>query len=760
MARVLMFASLLIASLTGIIYYSCAITWFLFSFMVVLCFWQRKIDLLFKILLLTLPFMVYFIYNSHCLQQQISQKNDKQHHVAGIIFPDDIQIDGANFKATAQLDNHEKVKLYWIFPDEKIKNMWLENNKVISFQAETEFTRIPEPTNFNQFNSQKFYLTKSITHQINIKSWHTKGAKPSTLLQKIRYQLHEWHSMGIHNAERLPSPLSAYAEALILGTTPQSLYEDNPGVQTLGLIDLFSVSGFHVTFLMTMLMQISRRIWLPKEYTILVLSIILIAYFIFAGEPDVLIRSIVSGELILLKDITNKRIKAQVIWALSLLFSLAIVPQILLTLGGQLSFALTFCLTFAQRLTFWQTNLLMSLVSFPLIIQQQYTWHVLQTLINFAAIPIFGTVIVPLVMVGFFGQFIPLLTYITNLVIRYFAYMVDFCATLPGNFVVGKIPDALAVVLLFLALGVFAREPKIKHVARISWLVSFGVAMICVHLPYHGEFATFDIGQGDAAVIREPYNKTITLIDTGGKVTFGEQPAWQKQKYVRTNGETVIVNYLHSRGISKIDNLVLSHHDQDHIGNAKVILTKMNVKNVIIPAGMMQQSSFKTEIKPYLKSAKVTEVTNNIQVSKLPLQIIHPFKSGQAKNEDCIALFGNIGGKNIFTAGDLDQSGEKKIANFFPDMHVDILKFGHHGSKTSTNPEVINKWHPEIGIISAGRNNRYNHPNKETLETARNNKMTVFNTQINGMMCYEYSGLNGHFKVKIPHEPKTTTTAN
>jgi Predicted membrane metal-binding protein len=173
------------------------------------------------------------------------------------------------------------------------------------------------------------------------------GSQTVNFTTKIRYQLHEWHSVGIHNAERLPSPLSAYAEALILGTTPQSLYEDNPGVQTLGLIHLFSVSGFHVTFLMTLLMQISRRIWLPKEYTILVLSIMLIAYFIFAGEPDVLIRSIISGELILLKDLTNKKIKAQVIWSLSLLFSLAMVPQILLTLGGQLSFALTFCLTFA-----------------------------------------------------------------------------------------------------------------------------------------------------------------------------------------------------------------------------------------------------------------------------------------------------------------------------------------------------------------------------------------------------------------------------
>lgn len=139
----------------------------------------------------------------------------------------------------------------------------------------------------------------------------------------------------------------------------------------------------------------------------------------------------------------------------------------------------------------------MSLVSFPLIIQQQYTWHILQTFINFAAIPIFGTVIVPLVMIGFFGQYIPFLTYITNLIIRYFAYMVDLCATLPGNFVVGKIPNALAAILLFLALGMFAREAKIKHISRISWLVSFSVAMIFVHLPYHGEFATFDIRQGD-----------------------------------------------------------------------------------------------------------------------------------------------------------------------------------------------------------------------------------------------------------------------
>lgn len=183
-------------------------------------------------------------------------------------------------------------------------------------------------------------------------SWQVEKIVSPDIFSCIRYQLHSWHSRAIHNTDLLPKPLREYSQALILGVTPQALYDDNPGVQTLGLIHLFSVSGFHVSFLIMMIIGLAKRLWIPQEVTIVSLSGILIIYFIFAGEPSVLIRAIVAGELILWQKIHHSKFKSYDIWAISLLISLIFSPQILLTLSGQLSFLLTFCLAFAKKLSF------------------------------------------------------------------------------------------------------------------------------------------------------------------------------------------------------------------------------------------------------------------------------------------------------------------------------------------------------------------------------------------------------------------------
>jgi len=423
----------------------------------------------------------------------------------------------------------------------------------------------------------------------------------------------------------------------------------------------------------------------------------------------------------------------------------------------QLSFALTFCLLFTQKLNFWQVNLLLSVVSFPLIVVQQYHWHLLQTCANFAAIPVFGTLIVPCVMIGYFGQSVTGVVYWMNATIASFAKTLDWLATWPGDLIVGKIPWLFVLLLLIAGLLCFVREKKVALYSRVLWPTIFAITLIWTHFPVHGELTTFDIGQGDAALIRTPFNRTVTLIDTGGKVTFGQQKNWQKQRFTQTNGEAVIVNYLHSCGISRVDHLVLTHQDFDHIGDAKIILQKMSVKYVILPAGMMKKEAYMREIQPYLKKAQVIEAIAGTKVPKLPLQILHPFVAGEADNENSIALFGKIGGKQLFTAGDLDQDGEVAIANRYPNLVVDLIKFGHHGSKTSTNPEIMKRWHPQIGIVSAGRHNRYNHPSEETLKTAQDNQILVYNTQAHGMIKYSYFREKGHFKVKLTDEFTTTT---
>lgn len=750
-SRYLLIISLFIAAMGICIYRFNPITiTLLILIIIILCFNITKKCLVLTFVL-SVPFLLYFIFDAGALREQALQPNQKAMQISGVILPDDLMIDGDNLRTNARLDdNGQIVRLYAKLTSEKDKKIWLAETRVVRFHATGEFSRISAPTNFNQFDAQKYYETKHITHQINVASWRIVPVKRTHIWQQWRDQLHTWHAQGIHNTTKLPQPLSDYAQALILGVTPQSLYGNNPGVQTLGLIHLFSVSGFHVSYVLMLIMAVLRRLYVPQEISAWVGGILLIVYFVFAGEPAVLVRALITGLFTMANLAGFRRVHALSIWSISLLGSLIYEPGILLTLGGQLSFVMTFCLLFAKRLNFWQVNLLLSAVSLPLIVAQQYTWHVLQTFVNFAAIPLFSVVIVPCVMIGFIGQKILFIINMTNAVIDLFAQIVDYLALLPGNVIIGKIPPWLTILLFLAALLLFASEKRLAYWTRIVWVGLIGIAVIWTHFPVTGELTTFDVGQGDAALIREPFNRTVTLIDTGGKMVFKKKEPWQEPTFQRTNGETIIVNYLYSRGIGQIDNLVLTHQDYDHIGDAKIILQKMTVRNVVIPAGMSLQPAFARELKPYLdNNTRVFEVIQGAKIPKLPLTIVHPFQSGKAENENSIALYGNIGGQNFFTAGDLDQVGEAAIAAKYPQMSVDILKLGHHGSKTSSNADVIRQWQPKIGIVSAGRHNHYNHPSIETLKTAQDNHMTLLNTQTHGMIKYVYKNKKGHFEVKV-----------
>ncbi|MEX0381206.1 DNA internalization-related competence protein ComEC/Rec2 [Leuconostoc sp. MS02] len=759
--RYLLIVSLLIAAMSGCVYHLSAVTIVLLVLVIVIfCFNFNKRHMIIAVLL-GVPFLLYFVHDARELRLQSLQQDQEAVQISGIILPDDITIDGDNLRTNARLaGNGQTVRLYAKLTSEAEKNEWLSEKNVIHFEAIGDFSRIKAPTNFNQFDAQRYYETKHMTHQVNIKSWQVKPLNAQKYWQKWRYQLHIWHAQGIQNSAKLPQPLSDYAQALILGTTPQSLYGNNPGVQTLGLIHLFSVSGFHVSYLLMLLMAILRRLYIPQEVSAWLGAVLLISYFIFAGEPAVLVRALIAGLIMMTRLAGWRRISAESVWAISLLGSLIYEPGILLTLGGQLSFAMTFCLLFTKQLNFWQVNLLLSAVSLPLIVSQQYTWHVLQTFVNFAAIPVFSAIIVPAVMIGFIGQSLPIVTHVMNTVIQLFASGVDYIATLPGHLIIGKISWLLVMILFIMSLLLFVKEKRVAKLARVTWILLLSLVMLWARFPLTGEFSIFDIGQGDAILIREPFNRSVTLIDTGGKVLFESKQQWQEQSFQRTKGETIIINYLHSQGINHIDNLVLTHQDYDHIGDAKIILQKIKVNHIIMPTGMAAQQAFAKEIKPYLKDTQVTEVTQGMLVPKMPLHIVHPFQAGQAENEDSIALYGKIGGQNIFTAGDLGQTGESAIAAKYPNMRVDILKLGHHGSKTSSNPAVIKQWQPKVGIVSAGRNNRYHHPHIETLKTVQDQQMTLFNTQTHGMIRYNYTGQKGHFEVKLNHELATATTTN
>ncbi|CAH1852822.1 DNA internalization-related competence protein ComEC/Rec2 [Convivina intestini] len=675
--------SLWIASMSGLIFQFNGVTVLLASLVLALLVWQKSLSLILWSLLVSLIVGLYFISHQGQLENQARQSYPTTGTYRGRLMPDELKVDGQQLSGLAHFQNGQTVRFFWQISSQKEQKNWQVNHQVLDFEAQGSLLALEAPSNFNQFDGQAYAKTQGITHQLQIKNWHVKPVQRANCWDSFSFNLRTWHASLLNQADQLPRPLSYYTQALILGANSQELYADNPGISTMGLIHLFSVSGFQVNLLTGIVFAISKRLGLLYELVAGLLMILLPLYFIFSGSPAILIRAIVAGELGLLVKITTWRINRVKIWSIGLVSSLMIAPQLLLTLGGQLSFALTFGLLFVRQLTTWQRNLWLGLISFPLIIGHQFTWHILQSLVNLIAIPLFEMVIVPTVLVGYLGQGWPLISGFCNDILRIFANLIDFCATLPGNFVIGKFPWLLSLGLFLVGWFVYHANRKVSCGAKIIWVSLFLLGYLSVHFPYQGEFTTFDIGQGDSALIRTPWNQSITMIDTGGKVEFGKQASWQLRQYQRSRAEMVIVPYLHSCGISRIDNLVLTHQDQDHIGDTQVLLQQFKVKNVIIPAGMEKQAAYAKKIKPYLGKSRLILATNQTQVANLPFQFVHPFQAGRGENEDSLALYGQLGPNKIFTAGDLDRKGEQAIANYYPDLKVDIVKFGHHGSKTA-----------------------------------------------------------------------------
>lgn len=131
------------------------------------------------------------------------------------------------------------------------------------------------------------------------------------------------------------------------------------------------------------------------------------------------------------------------------------------------------------------------------------------------------------------------------------------------------------------------------------------------------------------------------------------------------------------------------------------------------------------------------------------LQVVHPDYRGQGKNGDSLTLFGRFGDRNFLFTGDLDLDGEREVIRKYPQLRVDVLKLGHHGSRTASGKDFLLSVHPVVGIISAGRFNRYGHPHNVTVRRLQRLGIRTMSTQQYGMIRYRYFGRNGRWSTTL-----------
>ncbi|MDT2501253.1 ComEC/Rec2 family competence protein [Enterococcus avium] len=300
-------------------------------------------------------------------------------------------------------------------------------------------------------------------------------------------------------------------------------------------------------------------------------------------------------------------------------------------------------------------------------------------------------------------------------------------------------------ILLFLILIVLLLIDRLKYQRKTYWLLGIAFLLIAsVTFSVKGMVAFVDVDQGDSIFIKPPFKQETFLIDTGGRLTF-RQKKWQSRQQKHLSDYNLLP-FLKSLGCTKIDHLLITHNDADHMGELMNVIDNVKVKNLYLAKG--SQVELKTLIQS-IKGTKIHLVKKGDTVgNKLKVQILSPEKS-TGENDDSLVTYFTINHQRFLLTGDLETTGEEALIRNYPQLKTDFLKVGHHGSNTSTGKELLEKVRPKYAIISAGKKNRYGHPTQETLTKLNKQKIRVFRTDQQGMIYYHWSAITKWGEIKL-----------
>ncbi len=301
------------------------------------------------------------------------------------------------------------------------------------------------------------------------------------------------------------------------------------------------------------------------------------------------------------------------------------------------------------------------------------------------------------------------------------------------------VPAGFLVVLLF---GVIVWQPWTAPVATHSL-----------------ELTAIDVGQGDSLLIMFPDGRSM-VIDGGGVLQFG-RPSQRRRSNLDT-GEDVVSPYLWSRGIRRIDILVSTHAHQDHSGGLAAILENFR------PGEMWVGSNPSADL--LRRAAELRIPVRAPNASGVPfayggarLEILSPpkdFTPAKAGNNDSLAFRITHGVHSFLLTGDMESPMERLLLADGRSLHADVLKVGHHGSKTSTTPDFLEAVSPSVAIISAGFENSFGHPTAAVLARLSDRHSAILRTDQDGLITVRSDGRKLNLDSMLWHPQSSANVFN
>ena len=672
--------------------------------------------------LVTLCFVSFFVFQRLEEGQPSSQRQAPAHLR---LIPDTIKINGdaLSFRAKEQGRTYQ---VFYTLKSEKEKEQWQDQTHVIELTYKGVIEEPEGQRNFRGFDYRAYLKTQGIYYQIKMEA--IQSATPVNTWNLFDW-LSQWRRQAIvWSKEHFPHPMNQYMTGLLFGYLDKDFEEMDQLYSSLGIIHLFALSGMQVGFFINGIRKILLRLGILQETVDLLMFPISLVYAGLTGFSVSVVRSLVQ------KILSQKGLRGMDNLAVTLILLMLFMPKFLLTAGGVLSCAYAFILTLVDSSSFSGIKKVLvesfwiSLGILPLLTYYFSVFQPWSILLTFLFSFLFDLVLLPGLTLLFLFSILKPLTIFNHLFllieecIRWIAKM----TSLPLVF--GQ-PSGLALVVLLLLLGILydIRKQKCLRIL-LSGLILF---LFCwTKHPLENEITVVDIGQGDSIFLRDWRGRTV-LIDVGGRVDFKNGNKWQ-ERISSVNAEKTLIPYLKSRGVGKLDALVLTHTDQDHMGDMVEVTQQIPAKRVYVSSGSLTQAKFREQLKQLHSPMKVVQRGERLPIFDSYLEVLAPDGIGDGKNDDSIVLYGQFYQKRFLFTGDLEEAGEKKLLSHYPQLQVDVLKVGHHGSKGSSSDLFLDQLHPQLALISVGKKNRYSHPHKELLDRLEKRSIAYLRTDESG----------------------------
>ena len=564
----------------------------------------------------------------------------------------------------------------------------------------------------NLFNYRK-YLNNNNIYYILTASEITKIKNNTKILTHYKNKLQKYINR---------KKAHTYLNIFILSNKNDLDKEVLNSYQTNGLSHLFSISGMHITLLLGTILKLLDKVSYNRYYKYILLIIILIIYMYLTDFTPSILRSGIMFILLTLNKLFNFKIKTKNIIMLTFIIIVLINPYYIYNLGFQLSYLISFYLIiFAHIINkhknyfkkLFITSLISFLVSFPIIISNYYQVNLLSILINLLFVPIISYIVLPL-------AFITLILPTDSLLILTMDILEGISLSLTNiNYLLLELakPSIYLIIIYYATITLLLINKK----CFISLLTTIFIHKISINFNPNMEILFLDVSQGDSILLHYPHNKYNILIDTGGNYNY-------------EISKNIIIPYLKSKGINKIDYLILTHGDYDHMGESINLIENFKVEKVIFNCG--EFNDLEKELIKVLEKKKIKYYSciKELNIDDNKLNFLQT-KEYDNENDNSNVIYNELSGYKFMFMGDSGIEKEKDILDKYNISDIDVLKVGHHGSNTSSSEEFINSINPKYSLISVGKNNRYGHPNKEVLDTLNDSK--IYRTDQDGSIMFK-----------------------